>query len=97
MRAQTVRDRLGTLTPAAVRPAAFALLDRLQRHQDPVLQLTALAVTLAAMSEAAGLRMRDVINVAENTLADAEGPYTEHIQAIRAYARGEWLGEHHDQ
>lgn len=85
-----VTDRLGCISPAAVQPAAFRVLDRLQRL-DPAVQITATAVALCAMSEALGLRMRDVINVAENTLADCEGPYTTHIQAIREYAANELL------
>lgn len=89
-----IRNRFGTLSPAAVRPAAFALLDRLQRNPDPVVQLTAMSVALCAMAEAAGLRMRDVIAVGERTLSDAEGPYTNEVQAIRAYAKGEWLNDH---
>lgn len=92
MSPEAVRLRLGTLTPPQIRQPAFALIDRLQRFPDPVVQLTAMAVALCAMAESAGLRMGDVINVAENTLADAEGPYTQHIQAIRQYAKGEWLG-----
>lgn len=87
---QSVRDHMGWHSPAQIRGPAFAIIDRLQR-MDPSVQLMATAVALVAMSEAVGLRMRDVINVAENTLADSEGPYTEHIQAIREYARGELL------
>jgi len=85
-----VTDRLGWVSPVAIQPAAFRVLDRLQRL-DPAVQITATAVALCAMSEALGLRMRDVINVAENTLRDSEGPYTTHIQAIREYAKGELL------
>lgn len=88
---QPIRDRLGTITPLGVRPAAFEVINRMQNHQDPVVQLTGVAVALCAMAEACGLRMRDVIQVAENTLADCEGPYTEHIQAIRMYAEHELL------
>lgn len=85
-----LRDHLGTHSPPQIRGPAFAIIDRLQR-MDPSVQVMATAVALVAMSEALGLRMRDVINVAENTLADCEGPYTEHIQAIRAYAENELL------
>lgn len=81
---------IGNFSPAQIRAPAFKVLDRIQ-HLHPGAQITATAVALCAMAEAIGLRMRDVINVAENTLADSEGPYTEHIQAIREYARGELL------
>lgn len=87
---QALRDRIGWHSAAAIRAPAFKVLDRIQ-HLDPSLQVTAVAVALCAMAETLGLRMRDVINVAERTLADAEGPYTESIQAIRAYAKHELL------
>lgn len=85
-----VTDRLGYISPAQVQPAAFRIIDRLQRL-DPAVQITATAVALCAMAETLGLRMRDVIVVAENTLRDSEGPFTTHIQAIREYAKGELL------
>jgi len=86
----SIADQLGTHSPAAIRAPAFTVITRIQ-GQAPAAQITATAVALCAMVEAVGLRMRDVINVAENTLRDAEGPYTEHIQAIREYAKGELL------
>lgn len=86
----SVADRLGVHTPAQVRAPAFHVITRLQ-ELDPSIQITATAVALCAMAEAVGLRMRDVISVAENTLRDCEGPYTEHVQAIRDYAAGEIL------
>lgn len=87
---QSVADRIGVHTPAQVRAPAFHVITRLQ-ELDPSIQITATAVALCAMAEALGLRMRDVVNVAENTLRDCEGPYTEHVQAIRDYAKGEIL------
>lgn len=85
---QAIADRIGCISPAGVRPLAFRVIDRVQGN-DPAAQLVATAVALVAMSEACGLRMRDVINVAENCIRDCEGPYTEHIQAIRMYANHE--------
>ena len=85
-----VTDRLGYVSPAAIQPAAFRVIDRMQR-MDPAVQLTATAVALCAMVETLGLRMRDVIVIAENTLRDSEGPFTEHIQAIREYAKHELM------
>jgi hypothetical protein len=87
---RNVSDRIGWVSPVAIQPAAFRVLDRLQR-MDPAVQIMATAVALCAMSESLGLRMRDVINVAENVLRDSEGPYTTHIQAIRDYAKYELL------
>lgn len=87
---RNVADRLGFFSPAQIRGPAFLVIDRIQQL-DPSIQITAVAVALCVMAEAVGLNMRDVIYVAENTLRDAEGPYTHHIQAIREYARGEIL------
>lgn len=87
---RNVTDRLGYFTPADIRAPAFAVIARLQ-HMDPTVQLTATAVALCAMCQELGIDMRHAINVAENTLRDSEGPYTQHIQAIREYARGEIL------
>lgn len=88
---QSIADRMGTVTPPKLRPVAFEVINRMQRHEDPTLQLMGTAVALCAMTEACGLRMRDVIATAERVLADCEGPYTEHIQAIRMYAEHELL------
>lgn len=82
--------RLGHWTPAAVRAPAFGVIARMQ-GEDPALQIVATAVALCAECQAIGVPMREVICVAERMLEDAEGPYTEHIQAIRAYAVGELL------
>ena len=80
--------RIGSFSPAQVRAPAFQVLTRIQ-GLDPGIQLLAVAVALCAMSQACELDMREVIYTAENLLRDCEGPYTEHIQAIRDYARGE--------
>jgi len=89
-RPDPIRDRLGVANPAEIRAPAFAIIDRLQ-NMDPSIQLTATAVALCAMCQALGVDMRDAIYVAENTLRDSEGPFTQHIQAIREYAKGEIL------
>lgn len=87
---QAVADRIGWIGPPQVRAPAFQVITRIQ-GQDPAVQLVATAVALCAMTEACGLRMRDVIEVAERLLRDCEGPYTEHVQAIREYAKHEIL------
>ena len=88
---ETLRSRIGSITPPAVRAPAFKVIERVQ-GLDPAVQITASAVAVCAMAEAVGLSMRELICVAENTLRDCEGPHTEHIQAIRDYAKGELLG-----
>lgn len=86
----TLRSRIGSISPPAIRAPAFKVIERIQ-GLDPAVQITASAVAVCAMAEAIGLPMRELIRVAENTLRDSEGPYTEHIQAIREYAKGELL------
>lgn len=86
-----LRSRMGVFNAANIRAPAFHVIHRIQ-NLDPAAQITATAVALCAMAQAIGMDMREVIYVAERTLRDAEGPYTEHIQAIRDYARGELLG-----
>lgn len=88
---QPIADRIGTVTPLGVRAPAFEAMSRMQRFQDPVLQVMGMAVALCAMSQAAGVPMRDLITTAERVLDDCEGPFTEHIQAIRMYAEHELL------
>lgn len=88
---QSIADRLGTVGPLHVMRPAFRVIDRVQ-GMDPAAQVMGSAVAVCAMAEALGLSMADVIRIAERILADSEGPYTEHIQAIRAYARGELMG-----
>jgi hypothetical protein len=90
LRPENVRDQIGWVHPAAIRGPAFQIIDRLQRIH-PTVQLTATAVALCAMAQECGISMRDLIVTAENTLRDCEGPYTEHVQAIRDYARNEIL------
>lgn len=89
---QSIQDRMGSITPPAIRAPAFGVIALLQ-GQDPAVQVTAIGVALCAVAEAIGMDMEHVIYVCENTLRDAEGPYTEHIQAIREYAKGELLGK----
>lgn len=88
---QPIADRIGTVTPLGVRAPAFEAMSRMQKFEDPVRQLMGTAVALCAMTEACGLSMREVISTAERVLADCEGPYTEHIQAIRMYAAHELM------
>ncbi len=87
---QSVKDNLGWVSPVAILHPAFKILDRIQQLP-PAVQLTATAVALCAMAEACEVPMRDLIVTAENTLRDCEGPYTDHIQAIRDYAKHELL------
>jgi len=60
-----------------------------QQGDSPANQLTATAIALVAMSEAAGCNPYDVVAVARRAMNDLEGPFTHQIQAIRDYAAAE--------
>lgn len=83
-------DRLAMQNAASIMRPAFHVIDRVQ-GMDPAAQVMGAAVALCAMSQELGLPLGRVIEIAERILADSEGPFTEHIQAIRAYTRGELL------
>jgi len=83
-------DRIAMQNAASIMRPAFTVIERVQ-GMDPAAQVTGSAVAVCAMAQELGLDMRELIRVAERVLADSEGPFTEHIQAIRAYTRGELL------
>jgi hypothetical protein len=78
-------------TVARLREPAFLLIDRLQRV-DPADQLRALSLAFVAATEAAGLDPHEEVTRARRMMRQAEGPFTEQVQAIRDYARSE-LGQ----
>ena len=85
----TVRDQLKFLcNPARLRRPAFTVLTRIQDFT-PGEQLLATAVAIVAMCESANISLQDVIESARNVMADAEGPFTSHIQSIRDFAANE--------
>ena len=88
-KAHTVRDQLRFLAnPARLRVPAFRVIERVQDHT-PGEQVLATAVALIAMCQSANISLHDVLTTAGNVLADVEGPFTTHLQAVRDYAAGE--------
>lgn len=91
-----IRDQIRYLfNPARLRVPAFSVLSRIQDFT-PGEQVLGTAVALVAMCESANISLHDVITMARNAMADADGPFTSHIKAIRDYsaneiARGEEL------
>jgi hypothetical protein len=63
----------------------------LSRVQDftPGEQILGTAVALIAICQSANISLQDVMTTAQNVLADAEGPFTSHIQSIRDFAANE--------
>lgn len=76
--------------PAALRVPAFRIMDRMSHIEaTPGVQILATAVALRAMCESAGLDLTAVMTKAGKVMADADGPFVPHIQAIRDYAANE--------
>lgn len=85
----TIRDAITFSSDAArVRRPAFHVIDALQRHE-PAVQMDALFVAAVAMSQSLGLDPHAMVTRAKRMLPDAEAAHTDHVQAIRDYARGE--------
>lgn len=85
----TIEDALRFLnTTQNVRVPAFQVLGRIE-DAHPADQIMGVAIALVAMTEAVGLPVGDVLTRAQNMMADAEGPFTIHVQAIRRYAENE--------
>lgn len=84
-----IRDRLSFRTVAApIREPSFRALDALQ-HYEPSVQLDALFALGVAMATVVGLDPHEMVARAERLLPDAEGPFTNQLQAARDYAKGE--------
>lgn len=85
----TIRDRISFAASAApLRVPSFQILDALQRSH-PSIQMEALFLTATAMAQTLGLDPHEMVSRAKRQLPDAEGPFTEQLQAARDYAAGE--------
>lgn len=85
----TIRDRIAFSANAArLREPSFSIVDQLQFYP-PEVQLDALFTTAVAMSTTIGLDPHEMVVRARRILPDAEGPFTEQLQAARDYAKGE--------
>lgn len=85
----TIRDRLRFAASAAkLRSPAYTILDTLQRFH-PAVQMDALFVLAVAMAETLGLDSHEMVTRAKRILPEAEGPFSEQLQAARDYAKGE--------
>lgn len=85
----TIRERIAfAVSAAGLRVPAFRIIDALQGSH-PSHQMEALALALTAMAQTLNLNPHDLVERAKRQLPDAEGPFTEQLQAIRDYAKGE--------
>lgn len=84
-----IRDRISFRTLAEpLRRPAFRIVDALQ-FSEPSVQIDALFLTAVAMAAVVGLDPHEMVARARRLLPDAEGPFTEHLQAARDYAKNE--------
>lgn len=84
-----IRERISFAVNAArLRHPSFSIVDALQFHP-PEVQLDALFLTAVAMSTAIDIDPHQMVVRAKRLLPDADGPYSDHIQAARDYAKGE--------
>lgn len=85
----TIRDRISfASSAAATRIPSFEIIDALQRSH-PSIQMEALFLTAVAMAQTLNLDPHEMVSRAIRQLPDAEGPFTEQLQAARDYASGE--------
>jgi hypothetical protein len=85
----TIADRVRhDSTVGNLRVPAFRVMDRLQ-DVHPADQFRALSLAFVATAEALGLDPHDEVVRARRMMRQAEGPFTDHVQAIRDYARSE--------
>lgn len=77
-------------SPARLRRPAFAVIDAIQRTQvTGGEQVLGVALALKAMCESANVPLDEVLTKVTNLMADAEGPFTSHVAAIRDFASQE--------
>ena len=91
-RREALRDQIAFFSqPLALRPAVYGLTDAIQQHQ-PAVQLLSLGVGLHLLCAATGVDIRQVLQTAENAISDVDGPFSDTMNALKAYADGELLG-----
>lgn len=91
----TIVDRINYFTDvAALRRGAFTTIDAVQSEPNQAVQYYGPAVAFVAMAEALGRDPHEDISRVKRMMEAAEGPFTTQVQAIRDYAKGEFLGGH---
>lgn len=73
---------------STMRGPAIRLADRMQDFA-PHVQFNALMLTAVVSAQALGLDIHEEIERARRKVAQAEGPFTTEVQALRDYVAGE--------
>lgn len=93
IKVHTIMDRINYFTDvAALRRGAFATISAIQDEQNKAVQYLGPAVAFVAMAEALGRDPHEDISRVKRMMSSVEGPFTAEVQAIRDYAKGEFLG-----
>lgn len=89
----TIMDRINFFTDlASLRRGAFSTIDAMQHEPNKAVQYLGPAVAFVAMAEALGRDPHEDISRVKRMMSAVEGPFTDEVQAIRDYAKGEILG-----
>ncbi|MFM7027802.1 MAG: hypothetical protein ACKOXK_03890 [Chakrabartia sp.] len=90
MKAHTIRDRINARSSLAqLKEPAFRLIDTLQGF-NPDLQVETLSLTLATLCRSAGIDPHEMITRSNRQLLEADTVRNPHLEAIAAYAAGEF-------
>jgi hypothetical protein len=83
------RDKLNSVDPSALGRVAVAALDAIQ-HEHTELQPLALALAFKVLASHYNLPPQDLFVVVGNITADPDNAGHETLNALNAYAKGEW-------
>ncbi len=91
----TIMDRISFFSDlAALRRGAFRVIDAVQHEDNHAVQYLSPAVALVAMAEALGRDPHeDIVRVRRMMSGGLEAAYTDQVQAIRDYAKGEFVNK----
>lgn len=91
MQAHTLRDRVVYRTAVApLREPTFRIAHRMQ-DVDPADQFSALMLAAVVACQAVGLDPHEELERSRRMVDAAEGPFTDQVQALRDYVKGELL------
>lgn len=88
----TINDRISWFTDlASLRTGAFRVIDAMQTESNKPVQYLAPVVTAVAMAETLGRDVHEDVARVRRMMADINGPFSEQINAIKDYTKGELL------
>lgn len=86
----TTNDRITAFAkPALLRDAAFGVLDKVQTIPAPEVRYLAPLAVAAVIAQQLGRDIHEDIQGVRRMICAAEGPFTDHFQAMRDYVTQE--------